>query len=263
MVRHKNEDSCLVVPPWSSIAIKRHACVFAVADGMGGHHAGEVASSIAMHESYEWFAQTNAAELNKSTLEDMVERVNNAVWAYSQAHPEVAGMGNTFTFMVVAQKRAMVAHIGDSRLYRIRKSEIKQLTHDHSFVAEQVRLGFLTVEQAKKHATKNLLSRVMGCRQFVSADIFEIDLQIGDEFLICSDGVYSMLSDEEIKSIITNSSADGAAKELVEAANRAGGKDNATAVVFAVDSLPLTFPMPWSLKRIRSLLINNVSANGI
>ncbi|MBU1105256.1 MAG: protein phosphatase 2C domain-containing protein [Candidatus Riflebacteria bacterium] len=263
MVRRNNEDSCLVIPPWSSLAIERQACLFAVADGMGGQNAGEVASGIAMKSSIEWFSASAHEPLNIQLVEEMFAQINAAVWGHSQEHADTSGMGNTLTLMLIKGDRALVGHIGDTRLYRLRDGELVQLTHDHSLVAEQVRMGKLTPEQGRVHPTRHILSRVIGGRQFVVPDIFETDLQVNDVYLICSDGVTGMVEDAQIKDILLHNSPDSAAEKLVETANRAGGKDNSTAVTFAFEQLPVVFPSRYSLQRLASLLFNKVCAGGI
>lgn len=263
MVRRNNEDACLVIPPWSSLAISRQACLFAVADGMGGQNAGEVASAIAMKTATEFFAANAHNPMSIPLVEEMFSHINAAVWGHSQEHSDTSGMGNTLTMMIAWQGRALVGHIGDSRLYRLRGNDLVQLTNDHSLVAEQVRLGKLTPEQARVHPTRHILSRVMGSRQFVIPDIFETDLMVNDVFLICSDGVSGMIEDREIKEILTQNLPETASVKLIEAANRAGGKDNSTAVVFAFDQLPLVFPSHYSLERMFSILFNKVCAGGV
>ena len=263
MVRRNNEDSCLVIPPWSSLAIERQACLFAVADGMGGQNAGEVAAALAMKSIIEWFSAKAHEPLSILLVEEMFAQINAAVWSHSQANPDTSGMGNTLTLMLVKEDRALIAHIGDTRLYRLRDGELAQLTNDHSLVAEQVRMGKLTPEQARVHPTRHILSRVIGGRQFVVPDIFETDLRVNDVYFICSDGVSGMIEDREIKDILLHNLPDVAAEKLVEAANRAGGKDNSTAVTFSFDQLPIVFPARYSLQRLSSLLFNKVYAGGI
>ncbi len=264
MVRRNNEDACLVIPPWSGPAIRRQACLFAVADGMGGQNAGEVASSIAMKTIAESFSSSaGGSSLNVQMLEEMFSQTNSAVWGYSQEHPETSGMGNTLTMLIAWGGRALIGHIGDSRLYRLRGDSLTQLTNDHSLVAEQVRLGKLTPEQARVHPTRHILSRVMGSRQFVVPDIFETDIQVNDVFMMCSDGVTGMIEDVMIKEILTGNQPENAAVKLVEAANRAGGKDNSTAVVFAFDQLPLVFPARYSFERLINQFFNKVYAGGV
>jgi PPM family protein phosphatase len=263
MVRRNNEDSCLVIPPWSSPAIEKQACLFAVADGMGGQNAGEVAAAIAMKSATDWFVSNSQETLSVSLVEEMFSQINSAVWSHSQDHPETSGMGNTLTMLLAKGDKALVGHIGDTRLYRLRGDDFTQITNDHSLVAEQVRMGKLTPEQARVHPTRHILSRVIGSRQFVVPDIFETDLQVNDVYLLCSDGVSGMIDDAQIKTILLEHLPEMAAVKLIEAANRAGGKDNATAVVLAFDQLPVFFPGRYSLQRTLSLLFNKVYAGSV
>lgn len=249
MVRHNNEDSCLVIPPWSGIAIDKGACFFAVADGMGGQNAGEIASGISMKEAAAWFSSVPVIKFENQTIEDMIGQVNASVWAYSQQHPEASGMGNTLTAMLIRGSQAIIGHIGDTRLYRLRRNDLRQLTYDHTLVAEQVRMGKISPEAARVHPTRHILSRAIGSRQFVVPDIFATELQPGDVYLICSDGISGMLNDEQIKSILVENGSSSATK-LVDAANKAGGKDNSTAIVFEISQLPVAFPSRFSLNRI-------------
>lgn len=263
MVRRNNEDACLVIPPWSGPAIKRRACLFAVADGMGGQNAGEVASTIALKTAAECFAAGRNETLDLQQVEEIFVQSNAAVWGHSQKNPDTSGMGNTLTMLIAWEGRAIVGHIGDSRLYRLRNDNLLQLTNDHSLVAEQVRIGKLTPDQARVHPTRHILSRVMGSRQFVVPDIFETDLKVNDVFMLCSDGVNGMIEDSQIKEILTQNQPDQAAGKLIEAANRAGGKDNSTAVVFAFSRIPLVFPTRYSPERLFALLFNKVCAGGV
>ncbi len=250
MVRHNNEDSCLVIPPWSSLAIKKGACLLAVADGMGGQNAGEVASGLAVKSALDWFEANSFEVFSPQLLEDMFATVNNAVWSHSQENPGTSGMGTTMTIVLFKGGRALVGHIGDTRLYRLRENRLVQLTNDHSLVGEQVRMGKITPEAARIHPTRHILSRVLGSRQFVVPDIFETGLQVGDVFMLCSDGLSGMVEDHEIQELLIGSSLARSAKDLVEAANQAGGKDNSTVVVTKIDALPVSFPRLFSLERL-------------
>lgn len=249
MVRRNNEDACMIVPPWSSLAISKGACMFAVADGMGGQNAGEVASAITMKESALWFENTFNGDTDSSVMEEMVGQINAAVWSHAQKHPEASGMGNTLTLLIAIDGKATVAHIGDSRLYRLRDGVLEQLTNDHTLVAEQVRMGKLSAEEARKHPSRHILSRAIGSRQFVVPDILQFELKKSDIFLLCSDGVSGMLEDSEIRKIIADGSPDASARLLVEAANKAGGKDNSTAIVVSFDEVPVTLCTRYSLTR--------------
>jgi len=255
-VRHNNEDACLIIPPWSSYAIARKVCLFVVADGMGGQNAGEIASGISMKESLEFFQQGKCDCATVQEVEELIGHVNARVWIHSQSKAETSGMGNTLTLMLVAGNQAVIGHIGDSRLYRLRSNRLEQLTCDHTLVAEQVRMGKLSPEAARVHPTRHILSRAIGSRQFVTPDIFSIEIMKGDTFMLCSDGISGMLDDGAIENVLRTSSPETASVKLVDAANNAGGKDNSTAVVVNFDQLPVTFPAIISFNRIVMMLKN-------
>jgi serine/threonine protein phosphatase PrpC len=165
-------------------------------------------------------------------------------------------MGTTLTLIVIAGQKAIVGHIGDTRLYRFRNDLMEQLTNDHSLVAEQVKTGKLTKEQAMSHPTRHILCRVLGVRQFVQPEIFVTDLQVKDSFLLCSDGVCGMIDDQKINKKFAEVEVVQLAQEVVAEANAAGGKDNCTAVAFSIEELPITMPGRFSLDRFRNIISN-------
>lgn len=254
MVRTNNEDSCLVVPPWSSLSLKSGICMFVVADGMGGQNAGEVASGLAVGTAKKWLESSNVTQISLEVVEELFAIINQEIWAYAQSHPEAAGMGTTFTMLVMQKSLAICGHIGDSRLYRLRDDRLEQLTSDHTLVGEQVRMGKLTIEQARVHPTRHILSRVLGVRQFVVPDIFSVDVRADDVFLLCSDGVSGMIEDGEIARQMAQKEYEELAGSIVDAANKAGGKDNCTAVTIKIDKLPLENPGRFSLARLKNLI---------
>lgn len=255
-VRKTNEDACLLVPPWSALAIEKRACLFAVADGMGGHNAGEVASSLAVKALKDWFVEAEIDQVDEQLFEEVFAATNLLIWNHSQKNPDVAGMGTTLTAMIVKDKHAIIGHIGDSRLYRMRRGKLELITNDHSLVAEQVRMGRLTPEQARVHPTRNILSRVMGGRQFVVPDCFQIDIEPEDIFLLCSDGVTGTVDDNQISKMLLEQLPGRAARELCAQANKAGGKDNSTALVLKFDELPIVFPPTYSFSRLFDLFVH-------
>lgn len=254
MVRPNNEDSCLVVPPWSSLSIKTGLCLFAVADGMGGQNAGEIASGMAVKSAQSWLREGEASELSIEVVEELFAQINQELWNYAQSHSEASGMGTTLTILLIKGNKAICGHIGDSRMYRWRKGQLQQITNDHTLVAEQVKMGKLTPEQARSHPTRHILSRVLGVRQFVCPEVFEIDLQKGDLLLLCSDGVYGMLPDDEIARHLQQKEMQELAGSLIDAANSAGGRDNCTAVTLKIEELPVSNPGRFSLARLRNLI---------
>lgn len=256
VVRKNNEDSLLVIAPWSGLAIEKKACLFVVADGMGGQNAGEVASGIAVTTAREWFKNNSFEDLNTKHMEDLITVVNEKVWTYSQSHPETKGMGTTFSAILFKGEKAIIGHIGDSRIYRSRKGELSQLTNDHSIVGEQVKLGKLTPEQARVSPVRNILSKVLGARQFIQPDIFETSIEIDDQFVLCSDGIYTMIECEEMERIINNTPAEKLSRVLIDRANAGGGKDNSTAIAFKVTEFPIKIPSPYSPQRLFRLIFN-------
>lgn len=253
-IRPKNEDACLVLPPWGEPALSSGVCLFAVADGMGGHAGGKIASSLAVNTAGRWLAQNKVDELQFSVIEDMFAEVNQKVWDYVQSHQELAGMGTTFTAAMFRGEEALVGHIGDSRLYRMRSGEFKQLSCDHTLVAEQVRMGHLSPESAKSHPARHILSRVLGVREFVNIDKMRFELAVGDIYLLCSDGVSGLISDERLADLIVGDRFSSLAKRIVAEANKAGGTDNSTVVAVRIDELPVVSPGRYSWTRFAKVL---------
>lgn len=211
-----NEDSFLVVD---------EAGVYAVADGMGGHRAGEVASAAAVRAVEESFG-------GGAPLAEAVAVANAEVFAQARANPEMRGMGTTVTAVQVGQQSWHFAHVGDSRAYLFRDGQLTQVTEDHSLVEELVREGRLTPEEAAVHPQRSIITRALGVDEAVDVDTYDVDLYAGDRVLMCSDGLTSMLRDASISKILkAQADPQAAADKLVDAANDAGGEDNITVVV--------------------------------
>ena len=219
--RLRNEDTFVCKPP-----------LFAVADGMGGARAGEVASDLAATA----FEEAGADVSSDSGLEALIEEANRRIWERSVADPATAGMGAVMTAAYVDPDTGTVTigHVGDSRAYRIRDGAIEQLTTDHSLVAELVESGVLTPEEADRHPQRSAITRALGTEPAVLVDTLTIEAAPGDLFLICSDGLSSMLEDDEIAALVSSVDADPAqaVEALVKAANGRGGEDNITVVLF-------------------------------
>jgi protein phosphatase len=220
--RRHNEDTYVAEPP-----------LFAVADGMGGAKAGEVASGLAAAALKEGAADGASGEERVTSL---IQEANRRVFRRANEDREAAGMGTTMTVALVEQDRVVFGHVGDSRAYLIRKGAIEQLTDDHSLVAELVRSGRLTPEEAEAHPQRSVITRAVGTEPDVDVDTFAIEPAEGDLFLICSDGLTDMVDDRAIIDAIEQhrDDLDLAAKALVGAANRVGGEDNITVVFFEV-----------------------------
>jgi PPM family protein phosphatase len=217
--RTANEDSLVVSPP-----------LFAVADGMGGAKAGEVASAVAVKAVEEARESTEPAE---AQLAGIVRDANRRIYELAVADESRRGMGTTLTLAKVHEDEVSLAHVGDSRAYRMRDGDLSQLTRDHSLVAELERSGQITAEAAEHHPQRSIITRALGPEPEVEVDTYTLAGRAGDVFLICSDGLTSMISDDEVGSIVRSaSSLEEAANALVLAANQSGGKDNITVILF-------------------------------
>jgi PPM family protein phosphatase len=217
--RSANEDSLVVRPP-----------LFAVADGMGGAKAGEVASALAV-EAVE--AAKESGEPAEAQLAGIVREANRRIYDLAVADESRRGMGTTLTLAKLHGDEVSLAHVGDSRAYRMREGELEQLTRDHSLVAELERSGQITPEAAEHHPQRSIITRALGPEPDVEVDTYTLTGREGDLFLICSDGLTSMISDDEVGSILRSAgSLDEAADALVRAANQSGGKDNITVILF-------------------------------
>lgn len=255
LVRKNNEDSWLAVPPWHESAISAGACVFAVADGMGGHAAGEVASGLATATLKAWLSHQCAERVaGPAEVENAVVEANNAIWEYVKKHSDCQGMGTTLTAGVISSNRMILCHVGDSRVYLLRDGALQQLTTDHTLVAEQVRAGKLDAVAARSHPARHILSRALGVREFINIDTTIVDLVAGDALLFCSDGIYGPVPDESIREELARRPFSGTAKRLVECAFKGGGPDNATAVAVLVDEVPVSYPGRYSWQRLKSMI---------
>ncbi len=233
-VRSNNQDSFLV----------REGDLFAVADGMGGHQRGEVASALAL----QILGQAHD-EPSTSTLVRAVRSANQAVFDKAGADPDLKGMGTTLTALADVDtregRRLGIVNVGDSRLYRLRNDRIEQLTEDHSLVASLVRQGRITAEEAESHPQRNILTRALGIDEAVAVDSWEVEPVAGDRFLICSDGLFNEVDENRIVATLRRFEDPGdAARELVRLANDGGGRDNITAVVVDVVAATDVAPTP-------------------
>ncbi len=217
--RRRNEDAYVQRPP-----------LFAVADGMGGAQAGEVASRLAA-AVVEDDASSGAPEERVVAL---IEEANRRVFQRAYEDAAASGMGTTMTIALVDEDRVTIGHVGDSRAYRLRDSQLEQLTEDHSLVAELVRSGKLAPEEADSHPQRNVITRVLGSDPDVDVDVFTTEAEAGDVFLLCSDGLTTMVGEQRIVEIFAAHAGDldSAARALVNDANRGGGEDNITVVCF-------------------------------
>jgi protein phosphatase len=233
--RRHNEDAYVAEPP-----------LFAVADGMGGAQAGELASSLAAAALKDSQEPGGGGE---ERVDELIQQANRRVYERQSQDPAVSGMGTTMTVALVEDGRVAIGHVGDSRAYLIRGHSLEQLTEDHSLVAELVRSGKLSPEEAEGHPQRSVITRALGTDPDVDVDTFSVETKPADLFLICSDGLTSMVDDETIRAEVERNRDDlkGAAKALVRAANKGGGEDNITVVFFEIggaDDLERTVTLP-------------------
>jgi len=222
-VREENEDSILLVPEKN---------LFAVADGMGGHRGGKVASQMIVGELR---SLIQSREIGPGDLVDLLEHVNAAVHEASLADFALEGMGSTCSLCLVQEDTAHVAHVGDSRVYLLRGGALTQITSDHRAVQELIDGGALTEEEAELHPLRNMLTRSIGVDEDVEVDRYDFDVQRGDVLLICSDGLTSMVGETDIRTLLdTNDDLERVAESLIGRANERGGQDNISVVLIRV-----------------------------
>jgi PPM family protein phosphatase len=225
--RRHNEDSYVIEPP-----------LFAIADGMGGAQAGEVASRLATAALKE--GQVDAG--GEQRISDLIQAANRRVYDRSSSDPNTSGMGTTITVALVEDDHVAFGHVGDSRAYLIRDASMEQLTEDHSLVNELLKTGRLSREEAETHPQRSVITRALGTDPDVDVDTFSVRAENGDLFLLCSDGLTDMVSEESILDVVERhrDDIDGALRALVKEANRGGGQDNITVVAFEIANGMLT-----------------------
>ena len=219
--RRHNEDAYVCEPP-----------LFAIADGMGGAQAGEVASRLAAAA----LRESGTSGGGERRIADLINEANRRVFDRSNTDPNTSGMGTTITVALVDDGTVAFGHVGDSRAYLIRAGRIEQITEDHSLVNELLKTGKLSPEEAHTHPQKSVITRALGTDPDVDADTFTIAAEPGDVFLLCSDGLTDMLDEAAILELVERDrdDVDAALKSLVRAANRGGGEDNITVVAFEI-----------------------------
>ncbi len=204
---------------------------------MGGAAAGEVASSLAVGEMMRLLTEHRGAEPVPVEAAQAVASANDAIFSRSQRNQKLNGMGTTLVALLVEDRHAWMVNVGDSRGYRLRNSHLEQITLDHSLVEEQIRLGQMSHEEALRSPLKNVITRALGTQAVVSPDIFEFEIEPGDLFLLCSDGLVRELSDPVLESILRlDLTLEDMCARLVEAANQAGGHDNITCLLVRADA---------------------------
>ena len=243
-VRERNEDSYLVDDP-----------LFAVADGLGGHQGGEVASAVALETLGQAAAASDGEARIRDKLRDGVLDANRAVFERAAGDSALSGMGTTLTALVAGAGRFHLAHVGDSRAYLLRDGDLSPLTEDHTLVRKLVREGRLTPEEAEIHPQRSILTRALGIDDDVEVDQATVEIRPGDRLLLCSDGLTSMVPDDRIHELLSGQDPDTTCRALIEAANAAGGQDNVTVVVLDVvdtEDPPATIPAEAASPGVRA-----------
>jgi serine/threonine protein phosphatase PrpC len=242
MIRSGNEDNY-------DSDVNANRGLFIVADGMGGHAAGEVASLMAVQTVMQELTELREIDDGAGAatrLSEALRTANRNIHERTLAESDKQGMGTTASVLVIDEKRYLIGQIGDSRVYLLRDGALHQLTKDHSYVQEQVDAGFLTPEQAKYHPYSNVITRCVGANEDVAPDVYFGNLEQGDVVLLASDGLTGMLEDNQIATIMgAEENPEGAVNKMIADANRRGGLDNITAIVVRVDATdPNTGEMP-------------------
>jgi protein phosphatase len=233
-VRQNNEDACAVFVPEGPGELDDRGAVFVVADGMGGHRGGEIASRIAVRTIIAFYT-ANSEENRSHALARAFREANKTIIEESVADSTLFGMGTTCTALALYRGHAYIAHVGDSRAYLLRAGVITQVTHDHSIVGEMVRSGILSDEDARNHPKRNVITKSLGAQDEIAADMPAArEIEVGDEFVLCSDGLTAYLSDADIAGVCAGASPAEACKKLVKMANEAGGRDNITVAAVTV-----------------------------
>ena len=230
-VREINEDSFKVISGREGLPD-----TFIVADGMGGHNSGEIASRMAVDLSEEYLLKFSQPDANEESILsficNMMTEVNKSIYFKAKESEENFGMGTTFIIGMFFKGKLFIGHVGDSRVYLLRNGSLQRVTTDHSYIEELIRNGSLSREEAHNHPRKNVITRALGCEENVDVDTYCVDVNSDDLFVLCTDGLTNMLGEDDILSIInSNDEPQFICSELVKIANERGGEDNITVIV--------------------------------
>lgn len=235
-VRENNEDKFDFLEPEEPAVLAARGRFYAVCDGMGGHAAGQIASELALKSIIKKYYANTTDDL-ETALAAAVQYANALILDTAATIPGRSGMGTTFTGAILHEEYLIAAQVGDSRLYLFRDGEIRQITQDHSWVAEQIRLGVLDPESAARSPFRNVITRSLGAQESVEVDLCREKIRPGDVILLCSDGLTGHLDDQEIALLARRSAPSVACMELIDAANDRGGRDNITVLIIRVDAV--------------------------
>ncbi|MBI3652458.1 MAG: Stp1/IreP family PP2C-type Ser/Thr phosphatase [Acidobacteria bacterium] len=242
--RQINEDSGRYITPADPALLSDKGMLFVVADGMGGHSGGEIASRLAVEVIPRTYYQTSGDV--QEALQKAILEANHAIFDEAFKDRTLYGMGTTCTALVLKDGKAFAAHVGDSRLYLVRNDDIYLLTEDHSAVMQMVRRGLLNLQQARHHPDKNIILRALGSHATVEITTWKqpLPVRLGDQFLLCSDGLYDLVEDAEIKNILVANEPHTACEKLIALAKQRGGHDNITVGIVSLEAKNADEPKP-------------------
>lgn len=240
-VRENNEDKFDWWEPDDPATLARRGRLYAVADGMGGHAAGQIAAEMALKRLGEAYYVSRRGPASEALVRAIVQ-ANATVHETARAIPSRSGMGCTVVAVALVEAEAVIAWAGDSRAYRIRERAAEQLTEDHSWVAEQVRQGIITEEQAETSAYRNVITRSLGAEAHMTPDVRIVPIQAGDILLLCSDGLTGVVDDQRLAKLAVSSAPSMACAQLINEANSYGGPDNITAALIRIDRIDAPTP---------------------
>jgi len=235
--REHNEDRCILCVPEDAALAEGRGMLFAVADGMGGVRGGAYASRVALDTLTETYYR-GTADTVPGRLRGAIDAANRKIYDEAEHQPEYYGMGTTVSTLLVKGDHAYVAQVGDSRVYLLRGDALSQVTDDHSLVAEQLRNGLISEDEAKNHALKNLITRAVGTTEAVKVDLFVFRLKPNDTLLLCSDGLSNVVEDQQIQEALGEGKLQAAARILVGRALEGGGPDNISVLLVRVCDIP-------------------------
>lgn len=237
MVRSENQDHFGIFEPADREGWEKKGLLVVVADGMGGHTGGTIASHTAIDAFLKAFRDSRQESM-RGLLAESIQISNDAVRRRAEGDVSLRDMGTTCVALLIRGSSLMVGHLGDSRCYIVRKGRIEQLTRDHTYLNELIDMGLLTTEQADGHPDKNIITRCVGMAQKLEIDFHQRHLQAGDRFVLCSDGLTNMVRDEEIADAVQRHAPEEACRRMIDLANRRGGEDNITIAVISVVEPP-------------------------
>ncbi|MBR0219226.1 MAG: Stp1/IreP family PP2C-type Ser/Thr phosphatase [Clostridia bacterium] len=223
LVRASNQDALLLQPGKYGL--------YGVADGMGGHKAGDIASMMAVALVKRFFSDVKPT---KEQLRKGIEEANQMIYEEQLYRSELSGMGTTLTMIWEDKERILLGHVGDSRAYLLREKTLRQVSQDHSMVAEMVRDGLITPEEARRHPYRNIITRALGTDEWVDVDVTEIEKRAGDIYLICSDGLSEYVQEDQMQALLLEHDLEEAADLLLNLALKGGGRDNISLVIAEV-----------------------------